>query len=364
MRHIDGYVGLLLERCRGELTDQGRHYLDTIADSARQMGRLIDELLRFSRTGRAEMSQGAVDMNRTLREALDSLADDLTGRRIEWVIGDLPPASGDGALLRLVWANLLGNAIKYTRGKDQARIEVGALEGSEETTFFVRDDGVGFDMRYAHKLFGVFQRLHSETEFEGTGIGLATVRRIVSRHGGRTWAEGGGGPGRDVLFQPAQVGRRRTMSELRPILLADDNAKDVELTLAALADHNLANNVIVVRDGAEALEYLRCEGAYRLRRPGRPAVVILDIKMPRMDGLEVLKAIRADPALKATPVVMLTSSREEQDVVRSYELGVNAYVVKPVKFADFVVAVKHIGVLWAILNELPPEKGVADGPAE
>jgi CheY-like chemotaxis protein len=154
------------------------------------------------------------------------------------------------------------------------------------------------------------------------------------------------------------------MSQLRTVLMADDNPKDVELTLAALADNNLANNVVVVRDGVEVLEYLRCEGAYRLRRPGRPAVVILDIKMPRMDGLEVLKAIRADPALKATPVVMLTSSREEQDVVRSYELGVNAYVVKPVKFADFAVAVKHIGVLWALLNELPPEEGVADGPAE
>ena len=154
------------------------------------------------------------------------------------------------------------------------------------------------------------------------------------------------------------------MPELRPILMAEDNPKDVELTLAALSDNNLANNVIVVRDGVEALEYLRCEGAYRLRRPGRPAVVILDIKMPRMDGLEVLRTIRADPALKATPVVMLTSSREEQDVVRSYELGVNAYVVKPVKFAEFVDAVRHIGVLWAILNELPPEEGVCDGTAE
>jgi len=154
------------------------------------------------------------------------------------------------------------------------------------------------------------------------------------------------------------------MAELRPILLADDNAKDVELTLAALADHNLTNHVIVVRDGVEALEYLRSEGAYRLRRPGRPAVVILDIKMPRMDGLEVLRAIRADPDLKPTPVVMLTSSREEQDVVRSYELGINAYVVKPVKFSEFVDAVRHIGVLWAILNELPPEQGVPDGPTE
>jgi CheY-like chemotaxis protein len=154
------------------------------------------------------------------------------------------------------------------------------------------------------------------------------------------------------------------MARVRPILLAEDNPKDVELTLAALADYNLANQVTVVRDGVEALEYLRREGEYRSRMAGSPAVVILDIKMPRMDGLEVLRAIRADPALKATPIVMLTSSREEQDVVRSYELGINAYVVKPVRFSEFVEAVKHIGVLWAILNELPPEKGVCDGPAE
>lgn len=149
------------------------------------------------------------------------------------------------------------------------------------------------------------------------------------------------------------------MSELRPILLAEDDPRDVELTLAALADHNLANHVVVVRDGVEALEYLRCEGDYRLRRPGRPAVAILDIKMPRVDGLEVLKAIRADTALKAMPVVMLTSSREEQDVVRSYELAVNAYVVKPVRFPEFADAVKHIGVMWAILNELPPDEGAS-----
>jgi CheY-like chemotaxis protein len=145
--------------------------------------------------------------------------------------------------------------------------------------------------------------------------------------------------------------------------LAEDNPKDVELTLAALADYNLANQVTVVRDGVEALEYLRREGEYRSRMAGSPAVVILDIKMPRMDGLEVLRAIRADPALKATPIVMLTSSREEQDVIRSYELGINAYVVKPVRFTEFVDAVKHIGVLWAILNELPPEQGGYDGPA-
>jgi CheY-like chemotaxis protein len=145
------------------------------------------------------------------------------------------------------------------------------------------------------------------------------------------------------------------MSELKPILLAEDNPRDAELTLEALADNKLANRVTLVRDGVEALEYLRREGEYKTRKPGNPAVVILDIKMPRMDGIDVLRAIRSDPALKLIPVVMLTSSREEQDLMRSYELGSNAYVVKPVKFSDFVEAVKQVGVFWAMLNELPPE---------
>jgi CheY-like chemotaxis protein len=142
--------------------------------------------------------------------------------------------------------------------------------------------------------------------------------------------------------------------ELRTILLAEDNPKDVELTLEALAEHNLANHVTVVKDGVEAMEFLRREGKYKLRNPELPAVLLLDIKMPRMDGIEVLRAIRSDHALKTLPVVMLTSSREEQDLIKSYELGVNAYVVKPVDFKDFIEAVKQIGVFWAVINELPP----------
>ena len=151
------------------------------------------------------------------------------------------------------------------------------------------------------------------------------------------------------------------MIELRTILLAEDNPKDVELTLEALAERNLANQVIVARDGVEAMEYLRREGSYRDRKPGNPAVVLLDIKMPRMDGIEVLRAIRGDPALKRIPIVILTSSREEQDMIDTYDLGVNAYVVKPVDFHAFVEAVKEIGSFWAVINELPPEGATPHG---
>ena len=145
------------------------------------------------------------------------------------------------------------------------------------------------------------------------------------------------------------------MIDLPAILLAEDNQQDVELTLRALAKSNLANRVTVAHDGVEAMEYLRREGAFIEREPGDPAVVLLDIKMPRMDGLEVLREIRADPKLKRLPVVILTSSREQQDLIASYDLGVNAYVVKPVDFPSFIAAVTQLGVFWALINERPPE---------
>jgi CheY-like chemotaxis protein len=141
---------------------------------------------------------------------------------------------------------------------------------------------------------------------------------------------------------------------LKPILLVEDNPNDLELTLIALERSQLANEVVIARDGAEALDYLRGQGEYAERQAGNPTVVLLDLKLPKIDGLEVLKEIRATPGLKSIPVVMLTSSKEEQDLVRSYELGVNAYVVKPVDFGDFVRAIADLGIFWAVLNEPPP----------
>lgn len=145
-----------------------------------------------------------------------------------------------------------------------------------------------------------------------------------------------------------------TMDRLGRILMVEDDAKDVELTLTALEDYNLANEVIVARDGEEALDYLYCRGQFKMRSGDNPAVMLLDLKLPKVDGLEVLKQVKSDQKLKLIPVVVLTSSKEEKDMVASYQLGVNAYVVKPVDFHEFVNAIKELGIFWAVINEPPP----------
>lgn len=200
LRHIDGYVGLLVSGCRDALPEKGKHYVDTISAAARKMGTLIDDLLRFSKSARAEMRQERVNMNQLLQEVLGPIRESNAGRRIEWIVGELPPVVGDPALLRQVLANLIENAVKYTRTRDAARVEISGRDVDDETIVAVTDNGVGFDMRYAPKLFGVFHRLHSEEEFEGTGIGLATVQRIIKRHAGRVWAEGAVNQGATFSF--------------------------------------------------------------------------------------------------------------------------------------------------------------------
>jgi signal transduction histidine kinase len=191
LRHIDGYAALLSKAAGEALNDKAQRYLQTISDSAKQMGQLIDDLLVFSRMGRQEMLRSTVNLNQLIRTVLHDLRLDLQGRTISWTIGSLPEVPGDPAMLRQVFMNLLTNAVKFTATRPKARIEIGwKREVPGEAIIFVRDNGVGFDMQYVSKLFGVFQRLHRNDEFEGTGIGLANVRRIIHRHGGRTWAEG------------------------------------------------------------------------------------------------------------------------------------------------------------------------------
>jgi len=189
LRHIDGFAGLLAKSIGSTLTETDRRYLNLIAGSVSQMSRLIDDLLDFSRMGRAEMQRTQVNLQDLVEKIIQELQPETEGRNIVWKKGSLPLVQADPSLLRLVFSNLLSNAIKYTRPRNPAEIEIGGKVEAEETVVYVRDNGVGFDMQYADKLFGVFQRLHRKEDFEGTGIGLANVRRIIARHGGRTWAE-------------------------------------------------------------------------------------------------------------------------------------------------------------------------------
>jgi PAS domain S-box-containing protein len=200
IRHISGFAQMLQRRSASSLDETSLRYLNTIMSSADRAGNLIDDLLSFSRMGRAEMSPAVVDMDRLVRETFTDLRFETTGRDIHWDIGELPEVRGDRAMLQLVLQNLLSNAIKYTRPRERAVIEIDSTRNEGEVVFFVRDNGVGFDMAYVGKLFDVFQRLHHTEEFEGTGIGLATVRRIVQRHGGRVWAEGRTGEGATFYF--------------------------------------------------------------------------------------------------------------------------------------------------------------------
>jgi signal transduction histidine kinase len=199
LRHIEGFTDLL--RRDGMNSDQQQQHLRRISEAAVRMGRLIDDLLTFSRMARAEMRIETVSLERIVEDARSDLQAEAQGRDVIWQVAPLPEVDADAALLRLALYNLLSNAVKYTRGREPARIEVGVeADSPDEVVVFVKDNGVGFDMRYGDKLFGVFQRLHHADEFEGIGIGLANVRRIIHRHGGRTWAVGQPGEGATFFF--------------------------------------------------------------------------------------------------------------------------------------------------------------------
>jgi K+-sensing histidine kinase KdpD len=215
LRHVVGFSELLQKQAASSLDDKSRRYLQTILESAKRMGNLIDDLLGFSRIGRAETRRTTVNLEQLVREVIAELGQERSGRDIAWKIGALPVCYGDRSMLKVALVNLVSNAVKFTRMRTPAEIEIGcAEEGQNDTEVFIRDNGAGFDMQYANKLFGVFQRLHRSEEFEGTGIGLATAQRIIHRHGGKIWAEGAVDRGATFYFSlpKAQDATERTAS--------------------------------------------------------------------------------------------------------------------------------------------------------
>lgn len=189
LRHIHGFSGLLQNDAASTLSAEGRHYVDCIVNGSSRMGDLLEDLLNLSRFGRQSVNRRMFALNELVRDVIDDLAPETANRKIDWKVGKLPRVNCDPALMKIVFANLLSNAVKFTRPRATATIEVGQTRVKGEVVLFVRDNGAGFDMKYAGKLFGVFQRMHKEKDFEGTGIGLATVQRVLQKHGGRIWAE-------------------------------------------------------------------------------------------------------------------------------------------------------------------------------
>jgi PAS domain S-box-containing protein len=348
LRALDGFSEALLEDYGGKLDATGETYLQRIRAGSQRMGQLIDDLLKLSRVSRDPLRPVAVELSQMAEEIVAALRSTEPERSVEVRIQPGVTARGDRQLLNIVLVNLLSNAWKFTAGAERARIEFGTTEQDGETVHYVRDNGAGFDMTYSDKLFAPFQRLHSLQEFPGNGVGWRrSCASLIAMGAGR------GRRGRSGRAPPSILrcrNERKQAMDSKIILLVEDNPDDVLLIERALKGNNVLNRVVVARDGVEALDYFFGPGA---EQRAVPQVVLLDLKLPKVSGLEVLQRMRDEQRTRLLPVVVLTTSDEQVDMVRSYELGASSYVRKPVDFNEFLQAVRTLGVYWLLLNEVP-----------
>ena len=334
LRNIQSYVQLLQEDWDAQLPPETLHYLKRIGSRTKYMTQLISGLLNLSIIGKQGLKRTHIGLKEIVEDIVSSLKAETPGRSIEWKIDELPEVSCDSGLMRQVFTNLLSNAVKYTQPRDPAVIEVGHTKINGETPIYVRDNGVGFNMKYADKLFGVFQRLHPVAEFEGTGIGLAMVERIIRKHEGRVWAEAEEKKGRRFIL-PSATGTVRLDKPPRAmakhkysVLLVDDSEDDRLFVRRALGK----NPAFVVKaelcDGEAAIAYLAGEAEFADREKyPYPDVVLLDLKLPKKTGLEVLAWLQTQRS-ENLRVVVLSGSFLPEDITRSQQLGADAYFKK------------------------------------
>ena len=355
LRKVASFCQLLQQRYGGQLDARADQYIGFAVDGARRMQDLINDLLAFSRIGRFEQPATEVDCDVLMTRVRADLGRAIEESGAEIVSGPLPTVMGDASLLRVVFQNLCANAIKF-RGEAAPIVHVDAERDGDCWRFRCADNGIGIDPEYEERIFVLFQRLHPRTEFEGTGIGLAMCRKIVEYHGGRMWLDTAAERKRRrlyLLLHPARrTGELMTDDDTKPIsvLLVEDDPGDVVLIEEAFEHNKVRNSLKVVGDGVEAMEYLRSSDG------DRPDLVLLDLNLPRKDGREVLAEIKSDPELRSIPVVVLTTSKAEEDILRSYDLHANAYVTKPVDFNRFIEVVRQIDEFFVTVVKLPQHR--------
>lgn len=344
LRGLDGYSRLLLSDHAHALDDEGRHFVERIRTAAEQMGHLIEDLLAYSRLERSEIQVGPVALRPLVETIVSGRESEVRERGIRLVL-DVPEVTvaADATGLALVLRNLVDNALKFTRDAADPEVAVTARRTDAGHLLEVRDNGIGFDMRFHDRLFHLFERLQPNDDYPGTGIGLAMAPQSHGTDGGAALGAGPSRCGRLLLLGAPRVSRAR------PILLVEDNPMDVDLTLRAFRRRNLEIPVHVARDGDEALAWIPLWEAGETR----PCVVLLDMKLPKVGGLEVLTALKGHPTLRTIPVVLLTSSGREEDVSRAYALGANSYIQKPVDFDRWVEVVTQLEAYWSGLNLAP-----------
>ena len=356
LRKVTSFCQLLQRRYGGQLDEKADQYIEFAVDGAKRMQVLINDLLAFSRVGRSGQDLGPVACDAALAGATANLSAQIgqAGAVIE--AGPLPAVRAQLTLMTVVFQNLLSNALKF-KGEQPPRIDVTADRDGAFWSFSVTDNGIGIEPQYADRVFLIFQRLHDRAAYPGTGIGLAMCRKIIEYFGGRIWLDTGVADGARFCFTvPALTDDEGTdgyRDDLKPVdvLLVEDDEGDVLMTREAFEFYKIRNPLHVVSDGEQALQFLRRTGPFA--DAPRPGLILLDVNLPRVSGLEVLAELKKDPELLLIPVVMLTTSQAEEDILRSYQLHANAYVSKPVDFESFIAAIRQIDDFFLTLVQLP-----------
>ena len=335
LRAISQLSTWIVEDYAPVLDQDGRDKLALLTNRTKHMHNLIDGILQYSRVGRVAEKVVDVDLNSLVQDTI-SLLNPPPNIQVQ-IEGKLPVVKAESTNITQVFQNLLSNAFKYM-DKPQGKIKIGCKSDQDEWVFSIADNGPGIEEKYFEKIFQIFQTLGTSKDADSTGIGLALVKRIVEKWGGRIWLESTIGQGTIFFFSmPIKGGmyeRKQTGS------LVEDDEIDIMTLQRAMKELRVLNTLEVVHNGEEALEYLRNS------TKADPCVILLDLNMPRMNGIEFLKKRGQDAAIKTIPVVVLTSSREEQDVVQSYRLGVAGYMIKPVDYKQFVETIRVIDLYW------------------